>query len=329
MARINDCAWKIVFMQNNAKRAVIICGPTASGKTDLAHKFALKNDGQIVNADSMQIYKQLPIITASPEELLCKELPYHLYNFQNIDEEFSAAKYAKEASEVAKSVAEKGFLPVIVGGSGMYINMLVNGYSAIPDITDEIRTHARKLYQEIGAEAFFGELTKIDPKIVTRLNAGDRQRVTRAYEVFEQTGRSILDFQARDNIRPLENFEFKILFLLPERKFLHEMCNERLTKMFAHGAVEEVENMYNQYGDIKTTAAKALGVAEIISYIKGEISIQQALELASAKTRQYAKRQITWFKHQLPNKETLHFGDREEYRELVEMTSHREMSYYE
>ena len=300
-------------MKKGANRAVVICGPTASGKTDFAHKIALENNGQIINADSMQIYKELPIITASPEDHLRSELPYHLYNFQNVDQEFSAAKYAKNSSQVVKSIAAEGMLPVIVGGSGMYINMLVNGYNIMPDIEDEVRNQARDLYQEIGAEAFFRELEKIDPESAKRLNVGDRQRVTRAYEVAKQTGRSILDFQAKEKAKPLENFEFKILFLLPERKFLHFMCNERLKKMFANGAIEEVENMYKKYGEIQTSAAKALGVSEIIAYIKGEISLDQALELASAKTRQYAKRQITWFTHQLPKKEILRFGNVEEY----------------
>lgn len=300
-------------MYKGANRAVVICGPTASGKTDFAHKLALQNNGKIVNADSMQIYKELPIITASPEDHLRAQLPYHLYNFQNVDQEFSAAKYAKSASEVVSSIAADGALPVIVGGSGMYINMLVNGYNIMPDIEDEVRKSARNLYQEIGAEAFFAELEKIDPESAKCLNVGDRQRVTRAYEVVKQTGCSILEFQAGENEKPLADFEFKILFLLPERKFLYSMCNERLKKMFAHGAIEEVENMYKQYGEIQTSAAKALGVSEIIAYIKGEISLDQALELASAKTRQYAKRQITWFTHQLPKKEILRFSNMEEY----------------
>ncbi len=286
-------------MQKQANRAVVICGPTASGKTDFAHKLAFSNNGQVVNADSMQIYKELPIITASPEDYLRSELSYHLYNFQNIDQEFSAAKYAKAASKVVKSISENGSLPVIVGGSGMYINMLVNGYNIMPDIDDEVRNQARTLYMEIGAEAFFAELEKIDSESARRLNVGDRQRVTRAYEVAKQTGRSILDFQSKENEKPLADFEFKILFLLPDRKFLYFMCNERLKKMFTHGAIEEVENIYKQYGEIQTSAAKALGVSEIISYIKGEINLEQAIELASAKTRQYAKRQTTWFRHQL------------------------------
>lgn len=300
-----------------AQNAIIICGPTASGKTDFAHLLALDNDGEIVNADSMQLYRQLSIITASPEIHLKNKLPYHLYNFQDIDKEFSAAKYVKCASKTIRQIAQRGKLPIIVGGSGMYINMLVNGYSTIPDIKNTIRTEARKLHQTIGPEEFFRRLEKLDPKIVTSLKPGDTQRVIRAYEVIQQTGESILNFQARNNIKPLPDFDFQILFLLPERKFLYDTCNTRLVKLFDGGAIEEVETVYKQYGDLKTSAMKALGVSEIISYIKGDITREKAIELASTRTRQYAKRQITWFHNQLDKKQTIKFGSAEEYMQIT------------
>ncbi|MDP4709411.1 MAG: tRNA (adenosine(37)-N6)-dimethylallyltransferase MiaA [Rickettsiaceae bacterium] len=304
-------------MSNNAHRAIIICGPTASGKTEFAHQIALKNHGEIVNADSMQLYKQLPIITASPAASLQKELPYHLYNFQNVDKEFSAAKYVNAASKMVTQITERNKLPIIVGGSGMYINMLVNGYSAIPNIEDDIRTEARKLHTKIGADAFFQNLQILDPQITTILNIGDTQRIIRAYEVVVQTGQSILNFQAQDNIMPLPNFSFDIFCLLPERKFLYKTCNTRLIKLFDAGAIEEVKDLYKNYGDLQTSAMKALGVAEIISYIKGNITRQDAIDLASTRTRQYAKRQITWFKNQLPNTKIIKFNNLEEYKLLM------------
>jgi len=304
-------------MSNNANRAIIICGPTASGKTEFAHQLALKNNGEIVNADSMQLYKQLPIITASPEKILQNELPYHLYNFQDVDKEFSAAKYVNAASIMVKQIAERNKLPVIVGGSGMYINMLVNGYSAIPNIEDNIRIDARNLHTKIGPESFFHGLQKLDPQIAAILNVGDSQRVIRAYEVIIQTGQSILNFQAQNNIMPLPSFSFDIFCLLPERKFLYETCNARLIKLFDNGAIEEVKFLYTHYGKLQTSAMKALGVSEIISYIKGDITRQEAIELASIRTRQYAKRQITWFKNQLVNTHIIEFNNLEEYRLLV------------
>tara|TARA_B110000503_G_scaffold142948_1_gene241768 strand:+ start:4219 stop:5151 length:933 start_codon:yes stop_codon:yes gene_type:complete len=303
-------------MPNHANRAIIICGPTASGKTEFAHKIALKNNGEIVNADSMQLYKQLPIITASPEEYLKNELPYHLYNFQDVDKEFSATKYVIAATKAIKQITQRNKLPVIVGGSGMYINMLINGYSAIPDIEDNIRISARNLHTQIGQEAFFQLLQELDPQITTILNVGDTHRIIRAYEVITQTGKSILHFQAQNNIIPLPNFSFDIFCLLPERKFLYQTCNARLIKLFDNGIIE-VESLYNNYKDLQTSAMKALGVSEIIAYIKGALTRQEAIELASTRTRQYAKRQITWFKNQLPNPHIIEFSSMEEYKLLM------------
>lgn len=302
-------------------KAIIICGPTASGKTNFAHILARKNNGEIVNADSMQLYKQLPIITASPEQKLKDELSYHLYNFQDIDKELSAAKYVDMASNVIREISRKGKLPIIVGGSGMYISMLANGYSMMPDIDENIRLNARSLRKEIGAKLFFEELKKLDPKVAENLNVSDSQRTIRAYEVIKQTGKSILDFQEVENYKPLPDFEFKIIFLLPERNFLYETCNQRLKILFDSGGVEEVKLAYKTFGDIKTTAMKALGVQEIIQYIKGNISLNEAIELASAKTRQYAKRQTTWFRNQIKSDQIIEFDSVKQYNEIIDNTN--------
>ena len=300
------------------KKVIIICGPTASGKTNLAHRIACKNNGEIVNADSMQLYKQLPIITASPGQKLKSELPYHLYNFQDINKELSATKYVGMAADVIQKIFENGRLPIAVGGSGMYISMLTNGYSKIPDIDINIRLNARSLHKVVGMESFFAELKKLDPEVAKILNVSDTQRTIRAYEVIKQTGKSILDFQKEENYKPLSDFQFKIILLLPERNFLYETCNQRLKKLFDLGGVEEVELAYKTFGEIQTTAMKALGVCEIIQYIKGKISLSQAMELASAKTRQYAKRQTTWFKNQIKSDQVIEFNSEKQYNAITE-----------
>jgi tRNA dimethylallyltransferase len=304
-------------------KAIIICGPTASGKTDYAHKLALQNNGEIINADSMQLYKQLPVITASPEQKLKDELPYHLYNFQDVDKELSAAKYVEMASDVIREITSRNKLPIIVGGSGMYISMLVNGYSAIPNIDEDIRLQARSLHEKIGAEAFFEELKKLDSEICQTLNVADSQRTLRAYEVIKQTNKSILEYQKQENYKPLPDFEFEIIFLLPERKFLYDTCNKRLKKLFATGAIEEVADTYKHFGEIKTTAMKALGVHEIIEYINGNISINDAIELASAKTRQYAKRQSTWFRNQITASQIIEFNSIEQYERVTQEQAYK------
>ncbi len=298
------------------KKAVIICGPTASGKTNFAHELARKNNGEIVNADSMQIYQQLPIITASPSQALKQDLPYHLYNFLNIDSEFSAAKYATSSSLAILEISNRGKLPIIVGGSGMYINMLIYGFSSIPDINNEVRSQARALHKELGSDAFFDLLKTTDPEVAKILNVGDTQRVLRAYEVIKQSGKSILYYQAQENILPLPDFDFDVTVLMPERSFLYETCNSRFLALMENGAIEEIQAVHQQYNDLNTTAMKALGVAEIISYIKGEITKEKAIDLALAKTRQYAKRQCTWFNNQIKTKRVVKFSNFAEYASL-------------
>lgn len=298
------------------KKAIIICGPTASGKTDFAHEMALGNNGEIVNADSMQIYKELPIITASPAPELRRQLPYHLYNFQDVEEEFSSAKYAELASDVIRDISKRGKLPIVVGGSGLYINMLINGYCAIPNIDEEVRAYARNLHKTLGAQEFFEQLKKLDPKIAAILNVGDTQRVIRAYEVVRGTGKSLSHFQEAKNIKPLPEFEFKIFLLLPERSFLYDTCNSRFIKLFQEGGLEEVRELRHKHPNLQTTASKALGVTEITAYIKGELTEQEAIQLASAKTRQYAKRQSTWFRNQIKEKQVIEFGNIDEYQAI-------------
>jgi tRNA dimethylallyltransferase len=296
---------------------IIICGPTASGKTGFAHNLARFYNGEIVNADSMQIYRQIPVITSSPTDSLKKELNYHLYNFQDITCEFSVVKYARLAAEVIRDIAAKGKIPIIVGGTGLYINALLCGYSIVPDIKEEVRTEARLLKDKLGIDRLFEELTKLDPLAKDRLKPQDSQRILRAYEIFKQTGRSIFSYHLEEKNFLLPEFKFRNIFLLPERKFLYELCNNRLIQMFASGAIEEVEQIYKTYGGLDCSSMKALGVSEIIELLKGNINEAKAIELACTKTRQYAKRQITWFKHQLKDKETIEFAGMEEYKKIL------------
>ena len=200
----------------------------------------------------------------------------------------------------------------------MYISMLANGYSKIPDIEANIRLDARLLHKEAGMESFFAELKKLDPKAAKNLNVSDTQRTIRAYEVIKQTGKSILDFQEEENYKPLPDFQLKIIFLLPERNFLYETCNQRLKTLFSLGGIDEVELAYKTFGEIQTTAMKALGVHEIIQYIKGKISLDEAIKLASAKTRQYAKRQTTWFKNQIKSDQVIEFNSEKQYNAITE-----------
>lgn len=301
-------------------KVIVVCGPTASGKTQFAHLLAKKNNGEIVNADSMQLYKSLPIITSSPSLELKNELLYHLYNFLDINSEYSVAKYAQIAAEKIKEISTRKKLPILVGGSGMYINSLIKGFSYIPDIEPEVRAQVRSLQQSLDSNEFFELLKKTDPVIVNVLNAQDSQRVARAYEVFLQTGKSILYYQ-KSNTKLLEGFSFRAILLLPDRQFLYSMCNNRLEQMFKKGAVEEVKSLLNEKCNINALAMKSLGVKEIISYLENRISKDEAMEIAKTRTRQYAKRQVTWFKNQLQEKDIIEFSNCEEYEKILTMVS--------
>lgn len=301
-------------------KVIVVCGPTASGKTQFAHLIAKNNNGEIVNADSMQLYKSLPIITSSPLQELKNELPYHLYNFLDINSEYCVAKYAQMAASKIKEISSRKKLPILVGGSGMYINSLIKGFSYIPDIDPELRMQVRSLQQLLDSSTFFELLKKTDPAIVKVLNAQDLQRVARAYEVFLQTGKSILYYQ-KSNTKLLDGFSFRTILLVPDRQFLYAMCNTRLEQMFKNGAVDEIKSCLNDKCNINALVMKSIGVKEIISYLENKISKNKALEVAQARTRQYAKRQVTWFKSQLQEKHTITFSNYEEYEKILRMVS--------
>ena len=299
-------------------KAVIVCGPTAGGKTGFAHEFAKKHNGEVVNADSMQIYKQIPIITASPSNELKSEINYHLYNFLSVDNDFSAVKYVQNASNTIQAIAKEGKLPIITGGTGLYIEMLTNGYHIIPEIKPEIRYEARNQLNLHGNADIFCILEKSNPQIINHINIADKQRLLRAYEIFLQTGKSILDFHNEKKYNPLADFEFQIYLLMPSRDFLYQMCNNRFSYLFGAGALEEIRSLKKDYPDLQTTASKALGIQQIIDYLNDKIDKETAIASASMQTRRYAKRQCTWFKNQLQHKTTIHFKNQEEYLNSIQ-----------
>lgn len=300
------------------KRCIIICGPTASGKTEFAHKFALKVGGEIINADSMQLYKQIPIITASPSLKYKSELPYHLYNFYDVMENFSATKYVEMASSKVQQIDASDKLPIIVGGTGLYIDMLIKGYNQMPEVQEEVRAQVLNEHRQCGNKVIFRKLVEADPAIQDNLLENDTQRIIRAYEILVQSGKSILHYQKLDKYLPLPEFLFEIYYLMPERNFLYATCNERFAYLFNHGALEEIQGLINAYPNLTTTASKALGVKQITDYLQGKIDRQAAIHEASTLTRRYAKRQCTWFNNQLPEKRIVRFGNKVEYMKQID-----------
>ncbi len=295
-------------------KVIIICGPTASFKTAFAHKLALNIKGEIINADSMQIYKQIPIITASPSLSYKTEIIYHLYNFIDITEKLFFDQYIKLFTLTINNIIGRNKIPIIVGGCGLYINYLIYGYNYIPKINKSIVKLSKDLQQKLGQNKFFKELSILDPDICKIINANDSYRSLRAYEVIKQTGISLRKYYDLPLIKPLKQFDIKVISFFPERQFLYSMCNLRFKTMVNSGAIEETKQFLSL--PYNFSSAKALGIQEIISYLKGSINIEQVITLSTRKTRQYAKRQITWFSNKVKEKEIVKFNSLSDYNKI-------------
>lgn len=275
----------------------IICGPTASGKSSYALDMAKKIGGVIINADALQVYKQLKIITCCPKEEDLKITQHFLYNHVDIFEEYNAHKYVSQVVEVLNALPNN--IPVIiVGGTGMYLQFLIQGVHRMPEIDPQIRKNVRDKIPD--PVKLYEELMKVDPDNAITLNQLDTKRVSRALEMFLQTGKSITSFYTDENLyRPLDGYDITTYLILLDRKKLYENCNKRFKSLIKQGAIEEAKKLLPIWNDLHTSAKKALGLKELISYLKDEVSLNDAIGSAQQKTRNFAKRQITWFRHQL------------------------------
>ncbi len=293
--------------QDTDKQTIyIIGGPTASGKSSRAIEIAQETNGVIINCDSMQIYDGLHMLTAQPPEEDLKKAPHLLYSALHPNEACSAGNWREMVEPLIHKVIGQNKTPIIVGGSGLYIKALTDGLSPIPDIPQEVRDAAMIRQQKLGNPAFHEELAKRDPVMAARFHPFHTARLVRAWEVLEATGKSLAEWQKLPLIAPPDNWHFEIEVIIPDRPILHQRCNDRFVWMVDNGALDEVESFAKRVerGEIhhNVPLLKALGYRELLSYIKGEISKNESIEKAQARTRQYAKQQITWFKNQLLNK---------------------------
>jgi tRNA dimethylallyltransferase len=283
-----------------SSKAVLIAGPTASGKSALALELAQKTGGVVINADSMQVYRDLRVITARPTPEEEAKVPHRLYGHVDAAVNFSAGHWVADAAAVLAEVRAQNRLPIFVGGSGLYFKALTRGLSAVPPIPPEIRQGARARIERDGVEALHAELAQRDPATAERLKPRDRTRIARALEVVEATGRSLTDWH-REGLPPLlPPGQFRALFLAPDRDQLYTRIDARYDAMLAAGALEEVAALAARHLDPLLPAMKAHGVPVLIRHLKGEITREEAAAIGHADTRHYAKRQFTWFRHQLP-----------------------------
>jgi tRNA dimethylallyltransferase len=279
---------------------VLIAGPTASGKSALALELALATGGIVINADSMQVYRDLRIITARPthgEEAL---VPHRLYGHVDAALNFSAGAWVSDAAKALEEAKAEGRLPIFIGGTGLYFKALTAGLSVVPPIPAEVREDVRARLERNGVEALHAELAARDPRAAERLNLRDRTRIARALEVVEATGRSLLDWHQEGQPPLLPQDSFRAVFLAPEREELYARIDARFDAMLGAGALREVERLAARKLDPLLPAMKAHGVPALIRHLRGELSLDEAATIGRADTRHYATRQFTWFRHQLP-----------------------------
>ena len=279
---------------------MLIAGPTASGKSALALALAEATGGVIINTDSMQVYRDLRVITARPTPAEEAQVPHRLYGHVDAAVNFSAGSWVSDATAVLSEARAQDRLPIFTGGSGLYFKALTRGLSAVPPIPADIREAVRARLERNGVEALHAELGQRDPASAERLKPRDRSRVARALEVVEATGRSLTDWH-RAGLPPLlPPGAFIALFLAPERDALYARIDARFEAMLAAGALDEVAGLGARRLDPLLPAMKAHGVPALLAHLRGEITREAAAEIGRADTRHYAKRQFTWFRHQLP-----------------------------
>ena len=281
-------------------RALLIAGPTASGKSALALAVARARDGVVINTDSMQVYRDLRVLTARPTPEEEATAPHRLYGTVDAAVNFSAGAWVDAARDVLNEVSAAGKLPIFIGGSGLYFKALTRGLSAVPPIPDTIRDDVRARLRRNGPEALHAELAARDPVSAAKLNVRDRTRIARALEVIEATGHALTDWH--NNALPplLPPDGVTAVFLAPDRDDLYARIDARFVRMLDEGALDEAEALAARRLDPLLPAMKAHGVPALIKYLRGEISREEACATGQADTRHYAKRQFTWFRHQLP-----------------------------
>ncbi len=274
---------------------IVIAGPTASGKSQIALNLAKKYGGIIINADSMQVYKEIPIITASPSLKEKEEVPHFLYNSISIQEKYDVFSWYQESAKIINKYLKKNIPIIVVGGTGMYISTLIGGIAFIPTVTEETKNK----YKEMTLQAMHKSLLQEDYEFTKKFPPTDTQRIIRAFLIKKQTGKSLSDWQKEEKIKLL-NCNFRVLMVKRDRKDLKEKAKARFDIMLKEGALEEAKKIQNI--QVQTSALKTLGLKELILYLRGEISLQNAKEKTIIKTNQYIKRQFTWFNNNIYTK---------------------------
>ena len=283
-----------------SKKLILLAGPTASGKSNLAIKLAKKINGEIINADSMQVFKEFTILSSRPGTIQMRKVKHHLYGIISVKKHFSAGDWLKQAKKKIKICLKKKKVPIIVGGTGLYFNTITKGISKIPNIDKKTRNKVRNLYKKLGIKRFYKQLLNLDPKIKYKIPQTDPQRLQRAYEVKLKTKKSLFDWFANTKSDFLD-FEIKKIFIETPRELLLKKISIRTEQMFRNKCINEVKKFNRLKINKNLSVNKLIGVQEINDFLRGSISLEQCKDLINIKTRQYAKRQNTWARGHMKN----------------------------
>ena len=283
---------------DHKSKIILIAGPTSSGKSNFALKLAKKIKGEIINADSMQVYKQLQILTARPKKKDLKKIKHHLYGFCDVKKNYSAGEWLKLLLNKIKDIRRRKKVPIVAGGTGLYFKALTDGLVKIPNIPMKIRNKIRLMQKKLGQTKFYNKLLKLDPLIKNKIDKNDIQRSIRAYEIKHQTKKSIIEWFKKTKVF-FSSDEFIKLYIDYPRESLINRINLRVEGMFKEGAIEEVRRFNKIKVKKENSSNKVIGIKEISNLLNEQCTLEQAKELIVIKTRQYAKRQVTWARGQM------------------------------
>ena len=289
-------------------KIILIYGPTASGKSKFSVQLAKKINGEIINADSMQVYKELKIITARPLNKECSKIKHHLYGFQSVRRKFSTGKWLKLATEKISKIKKNKKIPILVGGTGLYFKALTDGLVKIPNIPIKFRNKIRNLQKQIGQKKFYKKLIKLDPSIKEKINPTDIQRSIRAYEVKVYTKKSLIEWFKNTKSKFTEDDFFKIYIDFPRQALLFRISS-RVDQMLRQGAVKEVKKFLKLKVAPEMTPNKVIGISEIKDFLNKRSDLKEVKDKITIKTRQYAKRQSTWARGQMSSWQKIDYRD--------------------
>ena len=285
----------------NKPKVIIICGPTASGKTALSIELAKTINGEIVSCDSMQIYKDMDIGTAKPTAEEMQGIKHYLLDFIEPDKRYSVAEFKKDAEKAIEQILAKGKIPIVVGGTGLYVDSLIYGieYQDIP-LDEEYRNKLEQIANEKGLEVLYEKAKQIDEQAMKKISPNDKKRIMRVLEIYKATGKNKTE-QEMESRKNEVKYDFKVFAINMDREVLYDRINKRVDIMIEQGLIEEVKNIIQKYSEFPT-AMQGLGYKEVVEYLNGKRSKEEMIEKIKMETRRYAKRQLTWFRK---NKQTI------------------------